>query len=103
MATTCRRSARPTPTTRSLAWRSGKLVLDNLALNEALPLINRYLNNPLMLADSGTGSIRVGGIYNIKELNNLASTLPKVLPVYLTRNKEGNPVINSMPQQPPKS
>jgi transmembrane sensor len=56
-----------------------------------------------MLNDSATGSIRVGGIYNIKEMHNLASTLPKVLPVYLTRNHEGNPVINSMPQQPPKS
>ncbi|ROO01358.1 peptide ABC transporter substrate-binding protein [Pseudomonas fluorescens] len=87
----------------SLAWRSGKLVLDNLALSDALPLINRYLSNPLELADTHTGSIRVGGIYNIKELSNLANSLPKALPVYLSRNKEGNPVINSIPQQPPKS
>jgi transmembrane sensor len=87
----------------SLAWRNGKLVLDNLALSDALPLINRYLSNPLELADTHTGSIRVGGIYNIKELSNLANSLPKVLPVYLSRNKEGNPVINSIPQQPPKS
>jgi transmembrane sensor len=87
----------------ALAWRSGKLVLDNLALNEALPLINRYLNNPLMLADTSTGSIRVGGVYNIKELHNLVNSLPKVLPVYLTRNKEGNPVINSLPQKPVKN
>ncbi|WP_064118223.1 FecR family protein [Pseudomonas fluorescens] len=91
------------PGDNALAWRNGKLVLDNLALNDALPLINRYLDTPLMLADSSTGSIRLGGIYNIKELNNLPSALPKVLPVYLTRNKEGNPVINSLPQQPPKS
>jgi len=87
----------------SLAWRHGKLVLDNLALSEALPLINRYLNTPVMVADSSTGSIRLGGIYNIKELNSLVATLPKVLPVYLTRNKDGNQVLNSMPQQPPKS
>lgn len=87
----------------SLSWRDGKLVLDNLALSEALPLINRYLNKPLELADTRTGSIRVGGIYNIKALSNLPDSLPKVLPVYLTRNKQGNPVINSIPQQPPKS
>jgi transmembrane sensor len=87
----------------SLAWRSGKLVLDNLALNDALPLINRYLNKPLMLADTNTGSIRVGGVYNVKELNGFVNTLPKVLPVYLTRNAEGNPVINSIPKQPPKA
>jgi transmembrane sensor len=87
----------------SLAWRSGKLVLDDLSLHEALPLINRYLQTPLMLADNATGTLRVGGVYSIKELNKLVGTLPKVLPVYLTRNKEGNPVINSMPQQPSKS
>ncbi|WP_226499429.1 FecR family protein [Pseudomonas sp. MWU16-30322] len=87
----------------SLAWRSGKLVLDNLALNDALPLINRYLNKPLKLADANTGAIRVGGVYNIKELSGLVNALPKVLPVYLTRNTEGDPVINSMPRQPPKT
>lgn len=87
----------------SLAWRSGKLVLDDLALNDALPLINRYLENPLMVADNSTGAIRIGGIYNIKELHNLVASLPKVLPVYLTRNKAGNPVLNSIPQQTPKS
>ncbi|QAX85021.1 peptide ABC transporter substrate-binding protein [Pseudomonas sp. DTU12.3] len=87
----------------SLAWRNGKLILDNLALNDALPLINRYLNNPLMLADTSTGAIRVGGVYNIKEINGLVNSLPKVLPVYLTRNAEGNPVINSIPKHAPKS
>jgi transmembrane sensor len=87
----------------SLAWLNGKLVLDDLALNDALPLINRYLETPLLVADNSTGAIRIGGIYNIKELNTLVATLPKVLPVYLTRNKEGNPVLNSIPMQPPKS
>ncbi|PKA72713.1 FecR family protein [Pseudomonas baetica] len=91
------------PNDAALAWRNGKLILDNLALNEALPLINRYLNKPLMLADSSTGTIRVGGVYNIKELNNLGGSLPKVIPVYLTRNKDGNPVINAIAQQPPKN
>ncbi|MHC8366624.1 FecR family protein [Pseudomonas sp. ZT5P21] len=87
----------------SLAWRHGKLVLDDLALTEALPLINRYLTNPVMVADNSTGAIRLGGIYNIKELNNLVAKLPRVLPVYLTRNKDGNPVLNSIPQHTPKS
>jgi transmembrane sensor len=88
---------------QSLAWRSGKLVLDNLPLEEALPLINRYLSRPVMLADRATGTIRVGGTYNTKEVDSLVSVLPRVLPVYLTRNKDGNPVINSMPKPPTKS
>ncbi|WP_350615575.1 FecR family protein [Pseudomonas sp. HY7a-MNA-CIBAN-0227] len=87
----------------ALAWRTGKLILDNLALADALPLINRYLSKPMMLADASTGAIRIGGIYNIHEVNNLVSSLPKVLPVYLTQNQDGNPVINSIPGKAPKT
>ncbi len=90
------------PNDPALAWRTGKLVLDNLALADALPLINRYLNKPVMLADAGTGSIRIGGIYNLSEVNNLIPSLPKVLPVYLTRNQDGNPVLNSIPGKTPR-
>ena len=90
------------PNDSALAWRQGKLVLDNLALVDALPLINRYLNKPVMLADAGTGSIRIGGIYNINEVNTLITSLPKVLPVYLTQNQDGNPVLNSIPRKTPK-
>jgi transmembrane sensor len=86
----------------ALAWRQGKLILDNLALTDALPLINRYLNKPVMLADASTGTIRIGGIYNIHEVDNLIPSLPKVLPVYLTRNQDGNPVLNSIPRKSPK-
>ncbi len=88
------------PNDSSLAWRNGKLVLDNLALSDALPLINRYLDRPVMLADNSTGGLRIGGVYNISEVQNLVSSLPKVLPVYLTQNKDGNPVLNSIGQRP---
>ncbi|MFC6338172.1 DUF4880 domain-containing protein [Pseudomonas sp. CCM 7891] len=90
------------PNDTALAWRNGKLILDNLALADALPLINRYLNKPVMLADAGTGAIRIGGIYNLNEVNNLVLSLPKVLPVYLTQNQDGNPVLNSIPRKTPK-
>lgn len=75
-------------------------MLDNLALSDALPLINRYLDRPVMLADNSTGGLRIGGVYNISEVQNLVPSLPKVLPVYLTRNKDGNPVLNSIGQRP---
>lgn len=81
----------------SLAWRDGRLVLDNLSLNDALPLINRYLKTPVMLADHETGMIRIGGVYNISQIDSLVPSLPQVLPVYLTRNAEGNPILNSRP------
>jgi len=55
-----------------------------------------------MLADTTTGTIRIGGIYNINEVNNLVPSLPRVLPVYLTQNQDGNPVLNSIPRKAPK-
>lgn len=82
----------------SLAWRNGKLVLDNLSLDEALPLINRYLDHPVQLADNATGRIRIGGVYNTRDVKGLVDSLPKVLPVYLSENKDGNPVLSSTPR-----
>jgi transmembrane sensor len=82
----------------SLAWRDGKLVLDNLSLDEALPLINRYLERPVQLADEATGRIRIGGVYNTRDIKGLVKSLPKVLPVYLSENRDGNPVLSSTPK-----
>lgn len=79
------------------------MILDNLPLVDALPLINRYLSKPVMLADTGTGNIRIGGIYDIYEVTHLVSSLPKVLPVYLTQNQDGNTVLNSIPRKTPKT
>jgi len=86
----------------SLAWRSGKLVLDNLSLEQALPVINRYLEKPLLLADASTGRIRISGIYNTREVGRLVDNLPKVLPVYLTRSKDGSTVLNGISPPPDK-
>jgi len=86
----------------SLAWRNGKLVIDNLTLDQALPLINRYLENPLRLADANTGSVRISGIYNTSDVNRLVRTLPKVLPVYLTQDKNGDTVLNRISAPPKK-
>ncbi|QCI12813.1 FecR family protein [Pseudomonas putida] len=84
----------------TLAWRSGKLILDNLSLDQALPVINRYLDAPLRLADQATGHIRISGIYNTREVGRLVDNLPKVLPVYLTRSKDGSTVLNSISPAP---
>ena len=81
--------------TSELAWRNGQLVLDNLSLADALPLINRYLDTPLALADSATGKLRIGGVFNTREIDHLVTSLPKVLPVYLSRNTEGRPVLTA--------
>jgi transmembrane sensor len=73
---------------RAAAWRNGKLMLDDVSLREALPLINRYLDVPLKLADSGVGDLRFGGTYDTAELGQLVSALPKILPVKLRHSDQ---------------
>lgn len=86
----------------SLAWRNGKLIFNDLPLSQALPLINRYLQTPILLADSATGAMRLGGSYNTHDLSSLLGSLPKVLPVYVTQNQNGNPVLNRRTSDTPK-
>jgi len=47
-----------------------------------------------LLADSTVGNIRISGIYDTRDVNRLVNNLPKVLPIYLTRNDNGSTVIN---------
>ncbi|MDH4580526.1 FecR family protein [Pseudomonas sp. BN415] len=65
------------------AWRKGRLMLDDVSLRDALPLINRYLDQPLRLADREVGDLRIGGIYETAELGQLVGALPQILPVTL--------------------
>ncbi|MBD8493031.1 FecR family protein [Pseudomonas syringae] len=78
----------------SLAWRYGKLVFNDLPLRQALPMINRYLPTPIMLADTATGDLRLGLSYNISEISGLLASLPKVLPVRVAFNEQGQPVLH---------
>lgn len=72
-----------TDPSRAAAWRNGKLMLDDVSLRDALPLINRYLDVPLKLANSEVGDLRFGGTYDTAELDQLVNALPKILPVKL--------------------
>lgn len=87
----------------SLAWRYGKLVFNDLPLRLALPLINRYLSTPVMLADNATGDLRLGLNYNTREMSALVNALPQVLPVQIISNAQGNPVLYRHPATPPRS
>jgi transmembrane sensor len=87
----------------SLAWRTGKLMFDDLPLSEALPLINRYLPQPILLADKATGQLRLGGSYNTRDMQSLAALLRKVLPVLVSHDQRGNPALSKRPADPVKS
>ncbi|MBH3339907.1 FecR family protein [Pseudomonas mendocina] len=84
-----------TDTSKVLAWRDGKLILDDLPLAQALPLINRYLDTPLELADSTAANLRIGGIYNTRELAGIVDILPQVLPIQISKASDGRLLVKS--------
>jgi len=73
---------------RSMAWRNGKLMLDDISLRDAIVQINRYLKVPLQLEGNEVGELRFGGIYDTSDLGQLISALPRVLPVKLRRGDD---------------
>ncbi len=82
-------------TQTALAWREGKLILNDITLGEAVPLLNRYLDEPLVLADSSTADIRIGGIYSTRDVANLVKALPKVLPIKFEPQNDGSTLIRT--------
>lgn len=73
----------------AIAWIEGKLVLDDLTLQAAIPLINRYLKQPVRIVDTEAAAMRIGGIYRTDDLQALVDSLPKVLPVELRKDSAG--------------
>lgn len=82
-------------TQNALAWREGKLILSDIPLGEAVPLLNRYLDKPLLLADQGTADIRIGGVYSTRDIASLVKALPKVLPIELEPQGDGTTLIRN--------
>jgi transmembrane sensor len=79
----------------AIAWTEGKLVIDDLTLQAAIPRINRYLKQPVFVGDATAAAMRIGGIYRTDDLQALVDSLPKVLPVALNKDNQGRTVLAS--------
>lgn len=53
-----------TDVSRSLSWEAGQLSFDNEPLSSAVERMNRYTRERLAVADAGTASIRVNGVFD---------------------------------------
>ena len=80
-------------TSKILAWREGKLILDDLLLTDAISRINPYLEKQLIIMDASAAKLRIGGIYNIANIRDLPQLLPKILPVRIEQRSDGSLLI----------
>lgn len=76
-----------------MAWREGRLILDDLPLVDAINKINPYLQKPLVITDESVAQLRIGGIYDIANIKELPNLLPNILPVRLQARPDGSLLI----------
>ncbi|BCA56638.1 hypothetical protein W02_37780 [Nitrospira sp. KM1] len=63
----------------------GRLVFDNVSLEQVVTEIRRYHNGLIILWNPALANIRVSGSYNLSDTTAILTTLTQTLPIHLTR------------------
>lgn len=72
----------------ALAWRHGEVVFDGTPLQTALARYARYHGRPISAAAS-VANLRVGGRFNLDNLDGFLTAIEAVLPVQVSREPSG--------------
>ena len=72
------------------AWRNGWLWFDNQRLDEALPAINAFRNQPLKAADPAVSALRLTGRFRSADAGNAAQLLEAILPLQAATRPNGD-------------
>ncbi|THF62952.1 iron dicitrate transport regulator FecR [Pseudothauera nasutitermitis] len=70
-------------------WRDGWLIFDDTRLAEALPTINAYRQQPIVLADARVGALRLTGRFRAQDQRGLLQALPAILPLHVETLDDG--------------
>jgi transmembrane sensor len=70
----------PTSLPVATAWESGRLILDNEPLAEAVERVNRYTDKPLIV-DPAVASVRVSGVFNAGDVGAFIDAITSYFPV----------------------
>lgn len=57
------------------AWQRGEIIFDGMKLADALDEFNRYLSEPIRLADPAIGAIRLGGRFRTEDPSGFLQSL----------------------------
>ncbi|BCA56616.1 putative FecR, ferric citrate sensor [Nitrospira sp. KM1] len=75
----------PTESHRSTAWRDGKLIFSGVRLAEAVQEVNRYWPGQIVIDAPNLADVKVQGVFNVRQLDQFFTTLPRILPVEVSR------------------
>lgn len=56
-------------------WPSARRAFDGVALSDVIALANKHSDVPIVIADSGTASLRVSGLFDLRDTRKLATQL----------------------------
>jgi len=73
------------------AWETGRLILNNEPLGEAVERINRYTDKPL-LVDPSVANLRVSGVFNAGDVASFVDAVTSYFPVQASVN-DGNQTV----------
>ncbi|AQR72183.1 hypothetical protein BZG29_23700 [Janthinobacterium sp. LM6] len=68
------------------SWRDGRITFDNVPLGAALAEFERYGDTGFVVRDPAVARLRIGGSFNLTQLDRFAAALPQLLPVHVVRD-----------------
>lgn len=72
----------------TLAWREGRIVFNATPVDQALAGFARHHDRPITVSPAAA-ALRVGGRYNLDDLDGFLDGLEEILPVQITRSPNG--------------
>lgn len=73
-------------TASRLSWRQGRLVLDQMTLAQAAQEFNRYNKRQLLIADPVAAQLRIGGSFNVDNVDGFARLLQQGMGLKVDRH-----------------
>jgi transmembrane sensor len=79
----------PAQLSSELAWREGAIIFDGEPLSEAIAEIERYTDARIVVSDSRTAALPVGGRFRTDDVQGFFDGLQAALPVTIRRTADG--------------
>ncbi|MGD0492885.1 MAG: FecR domain-containing protein [Steroidobacteraceae bacterium] len=83
------RAVTPAQLSSEMAWREGAIIFDGERLSEAIAEIERYTDARIVVSDSDTAALRVGGRFRTDDVQDFFRGLESALPVSIRRAPDG--------------
>jgi transmembrane sensor len=79
-----------------MAWRAGRVVLNDTPLGDAVAEFERYFDTGLVVPDPAVAALRLNGSFDLRQAGAFKRALPEVLPVRLQTRADGKTEVRAV-------